>query len=193
MIDAANITDYNLNYEELEARIIFWILAAGKNGTRAAKIINAMIDFWQKDYPGITPFSSLFLYDMEETKELCKYYKTGCHSHKAKSLYQICRADLDLKTCSVEDLESIYGIGMKTSRCFIIHSREDAECAGLDTHMLKYLASLGYDVPKSTPSRKLYLTLEKIVIKLAKEKGMSPADFDLAVWNSYKVVDKAAA
>ena len=98
-------SDYNLNYKELEERIIFWILAAGKNGTRAAKITNDMVNFWEKDYPNITPFSALFHYDMEETKEFCKCFKTGCHSHKARSLYQICRADIDLKTCSAEDLE----------------------------------------------------------------------------------------
>lgn len=188
MIDASNITNYNLNYEELEGRIIFWILAAGKNGTRAAKITNAMIDFWQNISPDITPFSALFSYDMEDTAELCKYYKTGCHSHKAKSLHQICRSDLDLKTCSAEDLEKIYGIGMKTARCFIIHSRKNARYAGLDTHMLKHLASLGYEVPKSTPNKKIYLTLEDIVIKLSDEAGMTPADYDLMVWNKYKVI-----
>lgn len=187
MIDASNITDYNLDYTGLEKRIIFWILAAGKNGTRAANITNNMVNFWEKDYPGITPFSALFLYDMKETEELCRYFKTGCHSHKAKSLYQICRSDLDLKTCSAEDLEKIYGIGMKTARCFIIHSRENAKYAGLDTHMLKHLKSLGYDVPKSTPSRKKYLTLEQIVIKLSEEAGKSVAKYDLDIWNKYKV------
>jgi thermostable 8-oxoguanine DNA glycosylase len=55
--------------------------------------------------------------------------------------------------------------------------------------MLKYLRSLGYDVPKNTPSsKKLYLTLEKIVLNLADKAGESPAKFDLNIWNKYKVV-----
>ena len=188
MIDAANITDYNLSDEELEGRIIFWILAAGKNGTRAAEITNKLIGFWKSIDNNITPFQALQHYDSFDMAELLKYYKTGCHNHKAKTLRQLVWANLDLRSCSAEDLEKIYGIGMKTARCFIIHSRPDAQYAGLDTHMLKHLASLGYDVPKNTPnSKKLYLTLEKIVLKLSEEKGISPAAYDLQVWNKYKV------
>ena len=78
-----------------------------------------------------------------------------------------------------EQFAKLPGIGMKTARCFIIHSRENASYSGLDTHMLKHLTSLGYNVPKSTPSRKLYLTLEQIVIKLAAERKMTPAEYDL--------------
>lgn len=186
MIDASNITDYNLNVEELEGRIIFWILAAGKNGTRAAKITNDMVTFW-RDNVQLTPFAAIKLYNLEGLSNACKYWKTGCHTHKARSLYEIAHSDLNLKTCSADDLEKIYGIGMKTSRCFIIHSREDAKYAGLDTHMLKHLVELGYDVPKSTPSRKKYLTLEQIVIKLSEQSGKSIAKYDLDIWNKYKV------
>ena len=46
MVDAANITQYKLSTKELEAHAIFWVLAAGKNGTRAAKITREIIDFW---------------------------------------------------------------------------------------------------------------------------------------------------
>jgi thermostable 8-oxoguanine DNA glycosylase len=187
MIDAANITKYNLSQAELEARIVFWILAAGKNGTRAAKIANAMVE--EASAVNETLFDYLHLLDFGDTVNMCKYYKTGCFGAKARSIYEICRADLNLRTCTTEDLEKIYGIGMKTARCFIIHTRENASCAGLDTHMLKYLRSLGYDVPKNTPSsKKLYLTLEKIVLNLADKAGESPAKFDLNIWNKYKVV-----
>lgn len=189
MVDAANITNYNLTDFELETTLMFWVLAAGKNGTRAAEITNKLRGFWNTFSKDISTFRSLMHYDLEETIDLLKEYKTGCHNHKARTLWQLCREDLNLRTCTAEDLEKIYGIGMKTSRCFIIHSRENAPYAGLDTHMLKYLSSLGYDVPKNTPSnKKLYLTIEKIVLNLAKEKGMNPAEFDLAVWNKYKVV-----
>jgi thermostable 8-oxoguanine DNA glycosylase len=51
--------------------------------------------------------------------------------------------------------------------------------------MLKHLRTLGYDAPKSTPTGKKYLILEKNVLYLAKEAGMSPADYDLMIWNRY--------
>ena len=188
MIDAANITNYNLTDAELETTLMFWVFAAGKNGTRAAQITNQLRSFWDTMSKDISTFHWLMHYDLEDTTELLKQYKTGCHNIKARTLWQLCREDLNLRTCTAEDLEKIYGIGMKTARCFIIHSRENAPYAGLDTHMLKHLASLGYDVPKNTPnSKKLYLTLEKIVLKLSEEKGISPAAYDLQVWNKYKV------
>lgn len=188
MIDAANITNYNLFDNELEARIIFWVLAAGKNGTRAATITNSMISNWNLLLGISKPFKYLKHMSLEETIDMCKRYGTGCQSIKGRTLYELARSNLNLRTCTAEDLEKIYGIGMKTARCFIIHSRENAPYAGLDTHMLKHLASLGYSVPKSTPSKKLYLTLEQIVIKLAAERKMTPAEYDLMVWNKYKVV-----
>lgn len=188
MIDAANITNYALSYEELEARLIFWVLAAGKNGTRAAEITNKMVCAWEVQSPNMTPFEVLRQFKLANIIELCKMYGTGCQSAKGRSLYEIANSGLDLRTCSVYSLEQIYGIGMKTSRCFIMHSRKDARVAGLDTHILKHLASLGYDVPKNTPSsKKLYLTLEQEVVKLADAAGMTPADYDLMIWNKYKI------
>jgi thermostable 8-oxoguanine DNA glycosylase len=92
---------------------------------------------------------------------------------------------LNLRTCTVEDLESVYGIGSKTARCFIIHSRPDANCAGLDTHILKFLKSKGHDVPSSTPGRKQYKQLEQVFLGYVKQSGKSVAEFDLGVWNSY--------
>ncbi len=83
----------------------------------------------------------------------------------------------------------IYGIGMKTSRCFLIHSRKNVQYAGIDTHMLKNLRAHGIEgVPKTTPtSKKLYRRLELEVLRLSKEAGMSPAEYDLNVWNTYAV------
>jgi len=186
MIDASKITNYDQNNDQLEASLLFWVLAAGKNGTRAAKITNNMIKDWQNINKTLSPFVMLMHYTYIDLTNFLKKYKTGCQKIKAKTLYQLCRANLDLKTCLAEDLEKIYGIGMKTSRCFIIHSRKNAQYAGLDTHMLKHLKSLGYDVSKSTPTKNKYLTLEKIVLTLAHNEGKTPADYDLAVWNKYK-------
>jgi thermostable 8-oxoguanine DNA glycosylase len=188
MVDAANITNYNLTDKELETTLMFWVFAAGKNGTRAAQITNQIRSFWDTISKDVSTFDWLMHYDLNETIELLKRHKTGCHNIKARTLWQLCREGLNLKNCSPEDLEKIYGIGMKTARCFIIHTRKNSPYAGLDTHMLKHLASLGFNVPKNTPSsKKLYLTIEDIVINLAKESGKTMAEFDLDIWNKYKV------
>ena len=74
---------------------------------------------------------------------------------------------------------------MKTSRCFIIHSRKNAKCAGLDTHILKFLDMMGYEVPKSTPNKKQYLILEKEFIDIVKFSKKSIAEIDLLIWNYF--------
>jgi len=91
-----------------------------------------------------------------------------------------------LRTCSIDELESIFGIGRKTSRCFVMHSRRNAQCAGLDTHILKFLRSKGHDVPKSTPgSKKKYLEIENLFLKYAKKSNKTIAKFDLDIWKKY--------
>ena len=118
---------------------------------------------------------------------MLKKHGVGCYTHKARTIYELVHSGLGLDTCTAEELEKIYGIGMKTSRCFILHSREGAQYAGLDTHILKFLRAEGYDAPKSTPPKKKYLELEKIFLKIAKNKKKLPADLDLEVWNAYSI------
>ena len=44
------------------------------------------------------------------------------------------------------------------------------------------------DVPKVTPSSKRqYKRLELEALRLSKEAGMTPANYDLSVWNKYAV------
>ena len=74
---------------------------------------------------------------------------------------------------------------MKTSRCFLIHSRKDVKYGGLDTHILKYMKSLGHDVPKSTPTGKKYLKLEEIFLSLLEKSGKTLSEFDLSIWKEF--------
>lgn len=188
MINPSEITNYNLTDAELEEVLLFWVCAAGKNGTTAARLLNNLLIDIHADTYG--PFNALKLHGSIELIALeLKEHGIGCYNHKARTIYELVNSDLDLRNCSAEDLESIYGIGMKTSRCFLIHSREDAPYAGLDTHMLKNLRKHDVpDVPKSTPtSKKQYKRLELEVLQLSKEAGLTPAEYDLQVWNTYAV------
>lgn len=77
------------------------------------------------------------------------------------------------------------GVGPKTSRFFVLHSRENAQVAALDTHILSWLRDQGYDAPKATPSEPKYSELEKIFLTHAWKVEMSPAEFDLMIWKQY--------
>ena len=192
MVDPENITKYDLTDWQLEEHALFWICAAGKNGRTAARCLSNLLSYTAANHWG--PMQSVFrwniLYDLPELMKECGI---GCYTSKSKSFIELSRAvinrDINLRTCSADDLEKIHGIGMKTSRCFILHSRYGARYAGLDTHILKYLRLAGVkDVPKSTPSsKKQYLRLEKEFLKIADLNEMLPADMDLAIWNQYSV------
>jgi hypothetical protein len=198
MIDPSNITNYNLTDKELEEHLLFWVAATGKNGRTAARCLEVFLTMIT--YNGMGPFDALrlqYLYDVKEKDnpehatmaEIMKLAGIGCYTHKSKTFIELSHAPLDLSTCSTEDLEKIYGIGPKTARCFILHSRKGARLSGLDTHMLKHLREMGVEgVPKSTPSsKKKYMILEQEVLRLADEAGIDIAVYDLMIWNKYSV------
>lgn len=180
MIDPSNITNYNLNDAGLEENLIFWILAAGKTAKTMATSLKKVLE----KVDGVdSPFEALRNYN-GNLAELFKKQGIGCYNNKAKTVMELINSRLDLRNCGYEELEKIWGIGMKTSRCYFIHTRGDSKVAGLDTHILKFLSGKGIDVPKTTPGVKKYLELEQQFLKFV-PKGMSVAEFDLKIWNEY--------
>jgi len=80
---------------------------------------------------------------------------------------------------------SIHGVGPKTARFFLVHSRPDQEYVILDTHVLAWLKEKGVDVPKSTPSGESYLRIEKVALCLFRAyfgKSLDLAAIDLLIW-----------
>jgi len=198
MVDPENITNYNQTDLQLEEFILFWVCAAGKNGRTAARCLDGLLN--TIDGYNIGPFKAIQMwayYEHPETfegwPEMLRDSGIGCYRSKAKTMFQLAMNDLDLHTCTVDDLENIHGIGMKTARCFLIHSRKGVRLAGIDTHMLKYLKAVGVeDVPSSTPgSKKEYLRLEDEFLRLADKADKEPAVFDLEIWNKYSVKSMA--
>ena len=116
----------------------------------------------------------------------------GCYNNKSKSMLALAHSGIELDSCSVEQLESIKGIGPKTARCFLIHSRRGVRHAGLDTHVLKYMRDLGFDVPKSTPNGKKYADLERAFLGLSDASGLGVAEFDLRIWRDYSARKRSA-
>jgi len=184
MVDPFDITRYDLKNEELEEYLIFWVLAAGKKATTVSKSLENFLLFWRQKSGKYNPFAVIKHIGEKLPSEL-KRFGVGCYNNKAVTLSQLADSDLDLKKCTLADLEKIKGIGKKTSRCFVIHSRKNQRCAGIDTHVLKYLRSLGHDVPKSTPSGKKYDQIESIFLQLADKSGLTLSEFDLQIWTKY--------
>lgn len=187
MLDPTKITKFNATKSELEEMILFWICAAGKNGVTAARSLDKLLLLSLHG----SPFDKII--EIAKKSDLSQKMKScgiGCYNRKATTFLSLIDGKLNLKTCSVDDLEKISGIGPKTARCFLIHSRPNQQLAGLDTHILKFLRDQGLDVPKTTPTGKKYKEIEAMFLKYVKKSGMSVADFDLKVWNEYRSKQK---
>ena len=188
MVNPDEITNYNRTDRELEEFMVFAICAAGKNANTTATILNRIfLDF---ELQGKMPVFHL----SKRAANLANYFRIqgiGCYNSRAKTIRQLHRCiqhDSNfLKIATVGELENVHGIGPKTARFFIMHSRPNQRVAALDTHILKELKAEGYSVPKATPpAGKRYNELEQLFIQLADKSGMSVADYDLAVWKKWR-------
>ena len=182
MINPATITNYNATDNELQEVLIFWICVAGKT----ARTISRAVDRLLNNLKGKTPFEKIKSAGKKQLPGFLKDNGIGCYSIKSRSLWELVNSNIDLRNCTVDELENLYGIGPKTARCFVIHSRADAKYAGLDTHVLKFLRDKGHNVPKSTPAgKKQYRELELLFLNYVKKSGKTVADFDLEIWRRY--------
>lgn len=196
MVDPRYITNFNRTQNELEELILFCVCAAGHNAMSSAKALDRFLasiplttkeDFYQSPFVRIKHLG-IFQDYKERISSYMKAAGIGCNTWrtKARTFFELATFGFDLKKCTIDELEQIHGIGRKTSRFFMLHTRPNMQCAVLDTHILKYMRDMGYDVPKNTPStKKSYELIESQFLELANASGQSVADFDLNLWNRY--------
>lgn len=114
--------------------------------------------------------------------------RSGQYTRLAWCLSELGRRknELNLRTCTRDELCSLPGIGMKTASFFIMFTRPGTQMACLDTHILAYMhATPGFKhVPSSSPpSRTPYLILEQQWLKHCRELGREPAELDFEIWS----------
>jgi|TARA_Y100001951_G_C11246951_1_gene243949 thermostable 8-oxoguanine DNA glycosylase len=184
-INPQKITDFNRTKAELELFAVFAVCVAGKRAKVMAKKVNdCFLECW-------TPTARLSPFEMIKSLLDIRIFGAYLQSNRFGQYKRLWRAlkelsDLDVATCSREDLEKVHGIGPKTSRFFLMHSRPNQQFATLDTHVLKWLRSKGVDAPKDTPqSKKVYAKLERKFLQLCKDERKLPADMDLKIWKCY--------
>lgn len=182
IIDPKNITDYTRTDNELQTFWLFCILVAGKNSDTTSRVLSKIINDLS---PWDNPFDGLRKIGYEGLNNILQRHKTGQYNRITKAIYQ--SLDLDLKTCSVEDLTKIHGVGPKTARFFLLHSREFCDEIVLDTHILRWMKDKCgiVNVPDNTPQNLTrYDELSEICKKLMHQKypGLSLAKIDLLIW-----------
>lgn len=193
MVDPVHITRYDRTQHELEELLLFCIAVAGKNAITTARMLDEFLTYASAfACPGAGPFEVVRKMDeVEEVDLVMKEHGFGCYRVKSRGFVYAAKSGFRLNTCSVQELEQIPGVGMKTSRFFVLHTRQNAQVACLDIHILRWLSYYtGHDVPVVTPSKKKYLELEKLFLEIARVMKISPADLDLKIWNKQRGSDE---
>lgn len=190
------MTRYGQGRGELQETLLFCCCVAGKNAMNTARGLERFLGragaFFGDHEGRYSPFQLVRLLvacDVDLPRAIMEA-GLGCYNHRARTFRALVDSDLDLETCSVEDLEKIPGIGMKTSRFFVLHTRPGVEVAVVDTHVRKFLRDSGLaGMPRrgSVPPR-LYRECERAFVDIWKRDHRDTktlAEFDLMVWNAY--------
>lgn len=176
----------NMELFELESKLLYSMIVAGKSANFADKAIAEFLKnlSWGKPFTE-TPFEMLRKCDHHIIGLHLLASKTGNYTKLEKAIKGLLEAKFDLNTVKPEQLETIHGIGPKTSRFFIIWSRPHEQYAALDVHVLRWLAALGHKVPRNTPQdTKVYLKLEKIFLEEAAKLGKTARELDKEIWEA---------
>lgn len=193
MINPYNITDYNRKKEELEEFLLFCIVVAGKTAyIQAQKLEDFLksINIRLKMPEPTSPFQSLKSANehgilMEEILRA----KLGQYKKIYNGFKYITEREYDLTRMTPEQLELIPGVGMKTSRFFLLHSDVcyKDNIAILDTHILKFIKeNIDDRAPKSTPTIAVkYTYWEDRFLHWCKLNNKNVAEFDLETWKKY--------
>lgn len=184
-----------LDDSELQLRLIYSVVVAGKSARFAEAVMQRFLELSK---PGETPLDTLrrlreihgvgcSAWSTEPFVSIAKLLRTGNYAKIAMFFADLCDRQLSLATCTLSDLEALRGIGPKTARFFVLWTRPDPPpCAALDTHVLKWMATQGYAVPRQTPSsRGRYLAIEQSFLSEADSRGVTPRELDFAIWDHY--------
>ena len=181
-----SITDFNRSKDQLEAFWLFCMFVAGKNSDYASRCLSKLIHAAKlgKDIGEEGVFNYFKSIGETGVHNALVANKVGQYTRLTKGVMQ--SLDLDLRTCTLDDLLKIHGVGNKTARFFLLHTRRGCEYAVLDTHILAWMRNRGEEVPKSTPTNSnVYRELEKRFRYLSRlaYPFLTDSQIDLLIWS----------
>jgi thermostable 8-oxoguanine DNA glycosylase len=178
--------------------LLFCIVVAGKTAYIQAQKLNdflVSVNTRLMMPENINPFQSLKSAEQHGILfEEIKKAKLGQYKKIYSGFKFITQIDYNLSKMTPQILEKIPGIGMKSSRFFLLHSDTfyKDKIAILDTHILKFIKeNIDDKAPKSTPVIPItYIFWEDMFLSWCRKNNKNVADFDLEVWKSYARVAK---
>jgi len=198
LIDPYNITNYKRSKNELEEFLLFCIVVAGKTAYIQARKLDEFLKSVNTRLmmpENINPFQTIKSAEQHGILfEEIKKAKLGQYKKIYSGFKYISEKEYNLNKMTPEILEKIPGVGMKTSRFFLLHSDifYTNKIAILDTHILKFIKeNIDERAPKSTPVIPLtYRYWEDMFLRWCSDNNKNMAEFDLEVWKSYARVAK---
>tara|TARA_B100000035_G_C20753690_1_gene445159 strand:+ start:52 stop:627 length:576 start_codon:yes stop_codon:yes gene_type:complete len=187
MINPAEVTNYNRTQDELQEFLLFCINVAGKKSSIEAPKLEVFIQRAKDITKETSPFNCIKkLIQLGRLQEIMHWAKLSPYKQRYNSYVDVVKLG-DLQTVTLNRLLQVAGIGLKTARFFLSHSREDFDEPMLDTHILQFLRDNGYrNAPKSTPSNLgVYNYYANIFKMFARVSGKSVTDLDLEIWKQY--------
>lgn len=200
MVDPSRVTDFARSDAQLEEFLLFCFVVAGKNADQQSIKLEAFLE-------GESPFAYIRKLEAMHTLDAeLRRVKIGKYSLLSRGFSQVAHAKLDLRTCSWETLTSFPGIGIKTAKFFILHSRVNQMLSVLDTHVLFWMKEClgpktprGMAVPEHTPQDpRLYQFWETVYLGLVltrylptqslKSYSINWAHVDLDLWKTRRAL-----
>lgn len=179
-INPLRVTNYNRSDAELEQFFLYAVLVAGKRSEWASETTAGLLATRPAE---LSPLTWLARQDLPA---FLRKHRTGQYRRISRAVQEA--AALCLRSVSCPDLEAVYGVGPKTARFFLLHSRPGIECVPLDTHILAWLRDCGIRSPATTPqSLKRYRELEQAALRRMRRDypHLTPAQADLLLWSRY--------
>lgn len=195
MITPTAVTDFNRSNPALEEFLLFGIAVAGKDSDQTAEALERFLsrrpakETFPPQYTQ-SPFAYIRTLDGAGLlRSELEHARLSPYGQRERSFRAVAYSGLNLRTCTADDLQAIPGIGPKTARFFLIHTRPDGGGAALDTHILRWMRDMTGDqsIPKATPPVSTYGKWEKLFLDLvaASMPGMNLGEADLLIWTAY--------
>lgn len=192
MIDPSNVTNASRTEAELEEFLLFCIVVAGKNADQQAAKLERFLE-------GRSPFAYIRACVKEGSLvRRLKAVKMGKYTLLGRSLRLLANSGINLRTCTWRELTEFPGIGIKTSKFFVLHSRPSEMHGVLDTHVLSWMGEhwegagrRGLAVPRHSPQDPAHYGFwETVYFGMVSARHHGPsgpravnwAHFDLELW-----------
>lgn len=194
LVDTQSPQCYDAGDTQLQQFLLLCVVVAGKNSGIQQKKLDAFLQDLHTLRPGL-PLPAIRELPEGELVELLVRHKLGQYRRLTLAFRDLAtRASelLDLRTCTAQQLERVFGVGPKTARFFLLYTRRNCRVAVLDTHVLQWMQKnrkllklpRRLKIPRSTPSGERYAALEAALLSYCDAQGLNPAELDFEVWKS---------